>query len=371
MLSFSSSLIFVVLVAGCAALSVEKVSDGKIETFLEPVKLQGISFTKRYMNTSVPTMVKFNVTTTVASDDLALSWLFDGAQLNVLRFKGPLPDNPGTAFSTELQGPNSVEITLHLRDKSLSAGNYTLVVSVTTEAVTQSAQASGFVRAAPILPLFPKDRRVLEGDRLLISCEVIAFPKPDKVIWRFAPIKPDMMKDPDALVEAKADLTLLGENSSDYQFLTKSVPNDQLLFPQLPSAYNGLYECSVGDRENGDESLILVNVKDRWAALWPFIGIVIEVAVLVTAILLYERHQMRSKPLKVDANAAATAAATATEASSPGMNPRTTQMQQQNNVNAVGEPNNETTVDGNKGLNTEASDNKTDELRLRGGVARC
>ncbi|TGZ63345.1 hypothetical protein CRM22_006977 [Opisthorchis felineus] len=371
MLSFSSSLIFVVLVAGSTALSVEKVSDGKIETFLEPVKLQGISFTKRYMNTSVPTTVKFNVTTTVASDDLALSWLFNGAQLNVLRLKGPLPDNPGAVFSTELQAGNSVEITLHLRDKSLSAGNYTLVVSVTTEAVTQSAQASGFVRAAPILPLFPKDRRVLEGDRLLISCEVIAFPKPDTVIWRFAPIKPDMMKDSDALVEAKADLALLSENSSEYQFLTKSVPNDQLLFPQLPSAYNGLYECSVGDRGNGDESLILVNVKDRWAALWPFIGIVIEVAVLVTAILLYERHQMRSKPLKVDANAAATTAATTAEASSPGMNPRTIQIQQQNNVNAVGEPNNETAVDGNKGLNAEAGDNKPDELRLRGGVARC
>ncbi|OON19329.1 hypothetical protein X801_04806 [Opisthorchis viverrini] len=163
-----------------------------------------------------------------------------------------------------------------------------------------------------------------------------------------------MMKDSDALVEARADLALLGENSSEYQFLTKSVPNDQLLFPQLPSAYNGLYECSVGDPENGDESLILVNVKDRWAALWPFIGIVIEVAVLVTAILLYERHQMRSKPLKVDANATATTAATTTEASSPGMNPRTTQIQQQNNINAVGEPNNETTVDGNKGSNAEA-----------------
>ncbi len=48
----------------------------------------------------------------------------------------------------------------------------------------------------------------------------------------------------------------------------------------------------------------IVNIKscyppflDRWAALWPFIGIVVEVTVLVAAILLYERHQIRSKPV--------------------------------------------------------------------------
>lgn len=40
---------------------------------------------------------------------------------------------------------------------------------------------------------------------------------------------------------------------------------------------------------------------DRWAALWPFIGIVVEVTVLVAAILLYERHQIRSKPTAASA----------------------------------------------------------------------
>lgn len=370
MISPSLSFIFLVLIAGCTSISVESVADGKIETFLEPVKLQGISFTKRYMNTSVPTTVKFNVTTTVPSSQLSFSWLFDGVELNVLRITGSLPENPGNVFSTESQEDNVTEVILHLKDKGLSPGNYTLIVSITTDSLTRPAQASGFVRAAPILPLFPKDRRVLEGDRLLLSCEVTAYPKPNKIIWKFAPIKPDMMKDTDALIEAKADLALLDTNSSVYQFLKKTVSDDQLLFPQLPGAYNGLYECAVGDGENGDESLILVNVKDRWAALWPFIGIVIEVAVLVTAILLYERHQMRSKPLKVDTNTGATTTATATEASSPGTKPRV-QQQQQNNVNAAAEPNNEATVDGTKGTNAEAGDNKTDELRLRGSAARC
>lgn len=66
---------------------------------------------------------------------------------------------------------------------------------------------------------------------------------------------------------------------------------------------------------------------DRWAALWPFIGIVIEVTVLVTAILLYERHQMRSKPNKLDVNAAPQ------DASSPSTKARTSGvLQQQRNA---------------------------------------
>lgn len=52
---------------------------------------------------------------------------------------------------------------------------------------------------------------------------------------------------------------------------------------------------------------------DRWAALWPFVGIVVEVTILVAAILLYERHQIRKKP-------AASEPAATTETTSPNGN---------------------------------------------------
>lgn len=46
---------------------------------------------------------------------------------------------------------------------------------------------------------------------------------------------------------------------------------------------------------------ILNCILDRWAALWPFIGIIVEVTILVAAILLYERHQMHTKPTNLSA----------------------------------------------------------------------
>jgi len=45
-----------------------------------------------------------------------------------------------------------------------------------------------------------------------------------------------------------------------------------------------------------------VRVKDKLAALWPFLGIVGEVAILVTVIFLYERHQLRKQRQQEEAD---------------------------------------------------------------------
>ncbi|KAF5396803.1 hypothetical protein PHET_10192 [Paragonimus heterotremus] len=225
------------------------------------------------------------------------------------------------------------------------------------------------ITAPPILPLFSKDRRVLEGDRLSLFCEVTGYPKPSQVHWFFAHIQPDMMEDKSALAEARDRLEELVLNANVSKFITNSVMNDQLLFIELPSEYNGLYKCKVDGDDGGDETLILVNVKDRWAALWPFVGIVIEVTVLVTAILLYERHQMRSKPTKTDV----VTGQVTTDATSPNIKRTGAAQVQQNNTTVpviTPDPNADVNVEGNRTTGVEFGDAKHDELRQR-GASRC
>ncbi|KAF8569158.1 hypothetical protein P879_04964 [Paragonimus westermani] len=177
-----------------------------------------------------------------------------------------------------------------------------------------------------------------------------------------------MMEDKSALAEARDRLEELVLNTNVSKFITNSVTNDQLLFTELPSDYNGLYKCKVDGDDGGDETLILVNVKDRWAALWPFVGIVIEVTVLVTAILLYERHQMRSKPTKTDVAGQVTA-----DAASPNIKSTGAAQVQQNNITVPAvtpDPNADVNVEGNRATGVEFGDAKHDEIRQR-GASRC
>jgi len=64
-----------------------------------------------------------------------------------------------------------------------------------------------------------------------------------------------------------------------------------LTFPSVQKAYRGFYRCKLDDVS----FKVLLRVKDRLAALWPFIGIVSVVAVLVIVILIFEKRQKSNK----------------------------------------------------------------------------
>ncbi|CAH8447384.1 unnamed protein product [Dicrocoelium dendriticum] len=345
-------------------------SNVTIETFIENVKLHDIPFEKRHVNRSAPVTLSFMITYTHKPPKTDLTWFLDGVEIKVNRFT-EAPENPSAIFSVESVDGFTLHISLHLRDKNLTPGNYTLLVT-SHEDKLAAAAVSGYVVSPPILPLFPKERRVLDGDRLSIFCEVFGHPKPTEVNWRFAHIKPDSMDDTGVLLDAKSFLAPLTPNSTMYKFSTSSVTNDQLIFTNLNESFSGLFECQVNGSMGGDQTLILVNVKDRWAALWPFIGIVIEVTVLVTAILLYERHQLRSEPSKPDAGVGPTHDAPSSNAKMK--NSAMQQNQQQNNMTApvanAPDLGADAVLDNNKISGIESGDTKQDELRQRGAL-RC
>ena len=58
----------------------------------------------------------------------------------------------------------------------------------------------------------------------------------------------------------------------------------------------GKYVCNGTNSEGTSQAVIVLRVRNRFAALWPFLGIVAEVLVLVTVIFIYEK---RRKPDEV------------------------------------------------------------------------
>jgi len=69
------------------------------------------------------------------------------------------------------------------------------------------------------------------------------------------------------------------------------IQGDEIQIDSVKKYHRGYYRCTL----NGVEFTILLRVKDRLAALWPFIGIVCIVLVLVIIILIFERRQKSSK----------------------------------------------------------------------------
>lgn len=58
----------------------------------------------------------------------------------------------------------------------------------------------------------------------------------------------------------------------------------------------GSYACNGTSPEGTGQAVVMLRVRNRFAALWPFLGIVAEVLVLVTVIFIYEK---RRKPDEV------------------------------------------------------------------------
>lgn len=59
---------------------------------------------------------------------------------------------------------------------------------------------------------------------------------------------------------------------------------------------SGQYVCNGTSTQGSHEATVTLRVRSRLAALWPFLGIVAEVLVLVTIIFIYEK---RRKPDEV------------------------------------------------------------------------
>uniref|UniRef100_A0A4D5R933 Neuroplastin n=1 Tax=Scolopendra viridis TaxID=118503 RepID=A0A4D5R933_SCOVI len=196
-----------------------------------------------------------NLTTVPENSSASVLWFKDGEQIN------------GSSSHITI-GNNILEIRKPVDD---DWGNYTCQTNVTDSAFNHTY----IVYTKPrIEPQFQKSVSHIQGESLTLSCVVFGKPDPD-IVW------------------FKDDIPI-GSNDSRIK-IERTEKGSDLKITSLEEDDRAEYTCSISNAVGSDNSTILVRVKDKLAALWPFLGIVAEVGVLCTIIFIYEKRRAKQE----------------------------------------------------------------------------
>lgn len=182
-------------------------------------------------------------------------------------------DSPMKARSTASSSGKLTIKETHADD----SGNYSCVL---LEGDTVKDTASLTVSAKPAMKV-PGNINVIEGEKLVIVCTVLGNPTPF-VSWKVgnrtinaSDERIKLSADPDTGVNSTL-LTIedVQLTDRDYYVCTARSPYSDLVYKERTTT---------------------IRVKDKLAALWPFLGICAEVFVLCAIILVYEKKRNKTE----------------------------------------------------------------------------
>lgn len=162
-------------------------------------------------------------------------------------------------------------------------GNYTCqAVNAKNNATEPVMKQIIQVIMAPVISM-PSDTPVVEGERLRLHCNVKGYPTP-LVNWSIDDKAVDPGSTGDGRIKFEDD---------------KEIRNAYLVIENVQMSDRHTYKCKASNEANldntGTEGETFVRVKDKLAALWPFLGICAEVAILCTIILIYEKKRNKAE----------------------------------------------------------------------------
>ncbi|XP_008592915.1 PREDICTED: basigin, partial [Galeopterus variegatus] len=133
------------------------------------------------------------------------------------------------------------------------------------------------VKGPPIIKAVKKSENVNEQESVILVCKSEAVPPVTNWVWY-------KMTD-------SGDQVIV--NGTQNRFLVRSSEaKSELHISDLDMLSDpGTYACNGTSPEGTGHAEILLRVRSRLAALWPFLGIVAEVLVLVTIIFIYEKRR--------------------------------------------------------------------------------
>nr|XP_027207640.1 hemicentin-2-like [Penaeus vannamei] len=124
-----------------------------------------------------------------------------------------------------------------------------------------------------------KSKVVTEGGDLIIECPVEGHPPPG-IQW---------YKDSELIADA-INGTQLTLQPND-----KEMPNGLLKVTGVQLEHRGNYTCAIISKTQKYERSMFVRVKGVYAALWPFLGILVEMIVLGIIIFIFEKRRAKAE----------------------------------------------------------------------------
>ncbi|KAK7788525.1 hypothetical protein R5R35_000969 [Gryllus longicercus] len=217
---------------------------------------------------NVPLELKCNID----EPGFTITWQKDGEELK---------DYPVT--TEPFKDGKETSILKILKPVDLDAGLYSCVAKNNATVEADGLKDSVQVVSLPTGSL-EQDIIVVEGEKLTLDCQPTGIPTP-KVTWYF-------MKDGN---------NTLNTSNERYKFLPhNNVTNAVLEIRDVQMSDRGEYRCVLANTATmfvGPDVTLKTNVrvKDKLAALWPFLGICAEVIVLCAIIFIYEKKRNKAE----------------------------------------------------------------------------
>ncbi|NXG69063.1 BASI protein, partial [Baryphthengus martii] len=134
------------------------------------------------------------------------------------------------------------------------------------------------ISVPPQVTAYKKSEHGNEGDTGVLTCKSSSYPPVTSWVWYKNGQVPIINGSGRYIIKS-------GGNKTELRILKLNIEEDM-----------GDYHCNATNSYGTGGALVNLRVRSRLAALWPFLGIVAEVLVLVTIIFIYEK---RRKPDEV------------------------------------------------------------------------
>lgn len=156
----------------------------------------------------------------------------------------------------------------------------TEIGSYICESKGKESSSSFRVVMAPVVIELAKSFNVVEGEKFRLPCVVKGYPTP-RIEWRRE--GEDMW---DTIIPSDRFLFEANEDK---------IENATLVILDIKMEDRDNYMCFAENAYGTHNSTTLIRVIDKYAALWPFLGICVEVIVLCAVIFVCERRRNKKQ----------------------------------------------------------------------------
>lgn len=174
---------------------------------------------------------------------------------------------------------NEVHSIKFTKPRTTDIGSYTCE---TADPSVRTSSQEIRVSMEPYVSKFTSSSNVVEGEKLRVTCTVTGYPTPI-VEWRRGDEGQSVEETWKKVVpDGHFDL----DESNGYA-------DSILIINDAKMEDRAEYMCYAWNELGSSNSTVLIRVIDKYAALWPFLGICAEVIVLCAVIFIFERRRSK------------------------------------------------------------------------------